>query len=198
MYLLRTVLMATLIIASAGCAHYRDGGATLEPLPDGQHLALEAIADYQFGDSREGLTVVEDMVAQTISTENDAAQEQLAAHLAAMLDSESVTLDAKQFICRQLWLIGSEDNVDELAPLLYDPATANMARYALENIPGSAVNRALLEALDETEGEVQAGIIGTLAARDVDRAIPRFRDLATDPDPVVAKAAMDALARLER
>ena len=197
MYVLRFAVLASLIVAATGCAHYGER-AQLEPLPGGQHLALEAIADYRFGDSREDLTVVEDMVKQTLSTGDEAAQQRLAAHLAAMLDSETVTLDAKDFICRQLWLIGSEDHVAALAPLLYDPATANMARYALENIPGNEVNRALLDALDETKGEVQAGIIGSLAARDVGRAIPRFRDLATDPDPIIAHAAMDALARLER
>lgn len=197
MFILRSAVLASLIVAAAGCAHYRDR-AQLEPLPNGQHLPLEAIADYQFGDSREDLNVVEDMVKQSIATRDEAAQQRLAAHLAAMLDSDTVTLDAKDFISRQLWLIGSEDDVDAIAPLLYDPATANMARYALENIPGRAVNRALLDALDETSGEVQAGIIGTLAARGVRRAVPHFRDLATDPDPVVAQTATDALARLER
>ncbi|MEX2016155.1 MAG: HEAT repeat domain-containing protein [Candidatus Hydrogenedentales bacterium] len=193
---LRAVLLAC-VVAGAGCAHYGER-VSVDPLPDGQHLALEAVAAYEFGDSREPLTAVEDLVKQSLSADDEAAQARLAAHLAAMLESDAVTLDAKQFICRQLWLIGSEENVAAIAPLLYDPATANMARYALERIPGNEVNRALLDALDETEGEVQAGIIGTLAARKVDRAVPRFRDLATDPDPVVARAAADALASMGR
>ncbi len=40
-----------------------------------------------------------------------------------------------------------------------------MARYALERIPGEAVNKALLAALPKAEGKAKIGIVNSLGER---------------------------------
>ena len=52
----------------------------------------------------------------------------------AFLKSDATTA-AKDFICRQLGVIGSEASVPVLAAMLNDPGTADLGRYALERIP---------------------------------------------------------------
>lgn len=179
---------AAVVLASAGCAHV---GRTAPEVTDTRLLAVKS---YEFGQSREALRTVEDLVREVIDAPRERAR--LAAELASLLDDPDTTLAAKDFVCRQLWLIGTPAEVPSVEPLLYDPATADMARYALERIPGSRVDRALVEALSKTSGTVQAGLINTLAARGARTARSDIARLASSRDPVVAEAARAALNRL--
>jgi hypothetical protein len=155
---------------------------------------LLAVKSYEFGMSRGPLRAVEDMVRAVIDSPRERAR--LAASLASLLDDSDTTLAAKDFVCRQLWLIGTAAEVPYVEPLLYDPATADMARYALERIPGARVDRALIAALGKTDGAVQAGIINTLGARRAQGARSALAELSRGPDPVVAEAARAALEKL--
>ena len=62
------------------------------------------------------------------------------------LQSEA-TLAAKDFICRELSVIGTEICVPVLGVMLADAETADMARYALERIDGSTVDQMLIMVL---------------------------------------------------
>lgn len=72
---------------------------------------------------------------------------------------------ARDFACRMLALIGSAQSVPALARLLEDPKTSDIARYALENIPGPEVDAALQAALPKLSGAARQGLEGTIAAR---------------------------------
>src|SRR5262245_43499158 len=61
--------------------------------------------------------------------------------------SSSRTLAAKDIFCRLLAVAGADRAVTALAPMLLQPDTAEMARYALEQIPGDLSLRALHDAL---------------------------------------------------
>lgn len=157
--------------------------------------ALEAIARYEFGQSRKPLIAVEAMVTDALASPKKART--LAGELAALLGSQC-TRDGKIFVCRQLALIATAENVPAIAALLADPKTVDMARYALEPIEGPEVDQALLDALPHASGQAKAGIINSLGERRVLRAAGPLGPLATDPNPVIADAALAALVKIGR
>ena len=65
----------------------------------------------------------------------------------------------KEFVCRQLSIIGTEASVPTLARLLNDPSMAEMARYSLARIPGPAAGAALRKSLP------RPGVIHALGER---------------------------------
>lgn len=155
--------------------------------------ALTAIKTYQFGQSREPLSVVQDLVAA--AAKDDAQQRALAEKLAALLGSDA-TLHAKQFVCRQLAIIGTEENVPAIAALLGSAETADMARYALEPIPGAAADEALLSALAQGPAEGRIGAVNSLGARRVEAAMHALDELAGGADAALSQAAIAALGRI--
>lgn len=183
----KRLLAGLTLILALGCAHM--AGEPLPPTPTSP--AVQAIAHYEFGDSRVPLTTVEAMVRDSLNTGDSA----IADDLAALLASES-TYAARQFALRQLALIGSERHVDTIAPLLLDADLSHMARYALEPIPGGRVDRALLDALSDAPDALKPGIINSLAARGARSAAGDIRKLTSSPDPTVADTAKSALDKL--
>jgi HEAT repeat protein len=108
----------------------------------------------------------------------------------------SKNLDAKLAVCRQLRLIGSEKSVSFLEKMLIEDETTDMARYALEKIPGKEADRALLEGLAKLSGGAKIGIISTLGMRKSPPAVPELGFLLTGRETDVASAAAVALSRI--
>lgn len=163
-------------------------------------LAQEAADDpvaritaYKLGDSREPLTVVEDLVRASLATPEQRAL--LAARLAALLGTDA-THDCKQFVCGQLVFAGGAAEVPALAALLADPKTADMARYALERIPGPEADNALIEALPPSSGPTRVGIVNSLGNRRCAGAVAPLSELAKNEDVAVAEAAVAAIGRI--
>ena len=155
--------------------------------------ALGKIVTYKFGESREPLSVVADLVRDALAVPEK--RQVLAGELAAILATDA-TLDCKQFVCRQLALIGGAENVQALAPLLTSPDTADMARYALERIPGAEADAALIVALAAAPAVFKVGIINSLGERGCADAVDELGPLAVHADPVVAEAAIAALGKI--
>jgi HEAT repeat protein len=111
-----------------------------------------------------------------------------------------LTSDAPQFekaeACRQLGVIGTENSVPTLAALLGDEKMSHMARYALEPIPGPAVDDALRAALGKLKGPLLVGVIGSIGVRRDAKAIAPLTRLLTDADHDVAQAAARALGKI--
>ena len=119
-----------------------------------------------------------------------------ALRLADLLTDPNTTLAAKQFICFKLQTIGTSDQVPFLAKMLDKAATAEMARMALEQIPGKKSLAVLRGGLDKYEGKLLIGIINSLAARkDLDSVEPLSK-LAGNDNKKVADAAIWALGRI--
>ncbi len=136
----------------AGCAT-TDSPLVIRP-------EVMAIHGYAYAQSREPLTVLNDLLVAASEKE----VRQIAAELTAFLATDA-TIDAKQEVCQLLWKYGSEDNVSGIAPLLRDAKTADMARYALERMEGAAVDAALSAALSSAPESAKAGIRNSIAAR---------------------------------
>jgi HEAT repeat protein/type 1 glutamine amidotransferase len=154
---------------------------------------LGKIATYDYGQSRKSLTELSDFIKGAYGCNDELKG--IESRLLEFLKSDA-TLAGKQFMCRQLSIIGSEQSVGTLASMLVKPETSDMARYALERIPGEAVNKVLREALGKTSGTVKTGIINTLAMRGDKESVGALGELLYDSDTSVSSAAAAGLGRI--
>ena len=154
--------------------------------------ALREIASYEFGQSRTSLSVVQEHVRSVQTNKSESAI--FERRLLRLLNSE-VTVDCKRFVCRQLSLIGSEGSVAGLAKLLGNPELSDMARYALQRIPGSSVDKHLVDRFHKQRRMARIGIINTLGERRSERAIPILVKQLRVSDAETAKAAAAALGK---
>ncbi|MCC6489628.1 MAG: HEAT repeat domain-containing protein [Candidatus Hydrogenedentes bacterium] len=181
---LHTVLAVSLALL-AGSAF----AAEPPPLED----ALKQIATYEFGQNREMLSVVEDYCRLSYAApETRSIVEE---GLISLLKSDA-TYDCKDFVCRQLCVIGSDKSVPVLGNMLTDEKLSNIARYALEGIEGKAADKAFIKALGKTSGKVQIGIINSLGARGSEESVRALAKLLDSSDPAVAQAAAAALGHI--
>ena len=111
-----------------------------------------------------------------------------------MLGSDA-SYPCKVFLCRQLAIIGSEDQVASLSPLLVDEKYSDMARYALERIGGEKTCAAMRAALATTSGRTQIGLINSLGVLEEEQAVLPLAGLVHGTNATVA-AAVAALGKI--
>lgn len=153
---------------------------------------VQKILSYKFGDSREPLTVVQDL-ARTSPPERRLALER---QFAAILGMTDATYECRDFICRQLWLMGTKESVPALAALLTDEKYSDMARYALERNTAPEAGKAIRDALPKAGGKPLIGLINTLGARRDLLAVTALEKYAAASDEEPAAAAIAALGRI--
>jgi HEAT repeat protein len=122
---------------------------------------------------------------------NAAAKRNLESLFVRLLEGQA-TPDAKDYACRQLSIVGSDAAVPPLARLLQNETHREIARFALERIPGKTADSALAKAAAESRGVPRIGLINTLARRGI--RSPLYQQLLGDPDPATAAAAAYAIA----
>ncbi len=154
--------------------------------------AFEYLPTYEFGQSRRPLEAIDQAVQQRFGDPAGRAKFQL--RLLTVL-SGTATRAAKDYVCRRLARIGTEESVVPLTALLTDPANASMARYALERIPSPSATKALCTALAKLSGAAKVGVINSLGRRGDRSAVAYLVPLLTDADGDVAAAAAVALGR---
>ena len=154
---------------------------------------FEKIKKYDYGQSRAALTEVSDKIRDAHGSR--AELRKLEKSLVEVLQSDA-TQAGKQFVCRKLSIIGTSQSVPALATMLTKPKMSDMARYALERMPGKAVDEALRGALTKTTGKTQVGIINTLGQRGDKKAVGAISKLIDSSDALVADAAAAALGHI--
>jgi HEAT repeat protein len=102
----------------------------------------------------------------------------------------------KQFVCRELSIIGTEQSVPTLAGMLVDEETSDMARYALERIPGTAVDDALRGAVRKAKGNAKIGIVNSIGQRRDAKAVRNLSRLVGGKNEALACAAAAALGQI--
>jgi len=153
---------------------------------------LLQMRNYDYGQSRQTLTQLDDFIIRNNQGDRLKVIEQ---RLAAFLQSEA-TPAGKQFVCRKLSLIGTEASVPTLAAMLAGQDTSDMARYALERIPGASVDEALRDALSKTTGQTRVGIINSLGVRGDRASVGLLSSLVYQSDEQTAAAAIAALGSI--
>jgi HEAT repeat protein len=154
---------------------------------------FEQLKAYRFGGDRAVLDAVAQQVSE--SRANPVRKRQVARALASVLQSDAA-FDAKQFACRQLILIATEEQSPTLVRLLQDEQLAHYALMVLARIPGEAVNAALRRELSRSRGRAQLEIMDTLGDRRDLKAVPLLTKLLRSADPAVAEASATALAKM--
>lgn len=165
------------------------------PLPtDTLNALFGDLKKYDWAKSQACLIELEALIKQYyLSPENLRKIELM---LVETLNSD-ISLAAKDFVCRQLALIGSDASVETLLNMLDSPKTADLSRYALENISSPRVDHGLLRKLDKvSEVETQIGIITTLSVRKCDVAVDKLAKTARSDNFALAAASVRALGSI--
>ncbi|MBI4580822.1 MAG: PmoA family protein, partial [Planctomycetes bacterium] len=160
--------------------------------------AITAAAAYAFGQDRQPLFSVEQLVNDSTSRTGKAAaadRAQLAARLGEAV-ATCKTPEGKAFFCRQLAMIGTPEQVPLVGPLLADEPTAMMARYALERIAGPEASRALRDALPKAAGKLKLGIVNSIGNRADADAVTLLEPLIKDGDAELAQAVVSAVSKI--
>ena len=154
---------------------------------------LEQVKTYDWGSSRLALTEVSDTIKAAFGSPEKLSE--IEKSLIGVLQSDA-TYAGKQYVCRELSIIGTEQSVPALAKMLTNDEYSDMARYALERIPGEAVDEALRNALAKTTGKTKVGIINSLGERKDSKAAAALSKLIYDSDNMIADAAASALGKI--
>jgi len=154
---------------------------------------LDKAKTYDYGKSRSDLVKIGNMI---VEASGKPEIKEIEKRLDAFLKT-GATYAAKDFVCRKLSVIGTEASVPVLAPMLTNEQYSDMARYALERIPGTAVDEALREALPKASGNAKIGIINTIGARGDKGAVKLLSGLISDSNETVAVAAAASLGRID-
>jgi len=180
------LLLAQAASAQAGQSPQASGPLNIDDI-------LKRLSTYEYGQNEGVLWDLRNYVHSI----KDSAVARLACedNLIAFLETPA-TLAAKMTACRQLRIIGSGKSVPVLEKLLLKKDTSDMARYALEKIPGEAADKALLNALVNTKGDVKLGIISSLGQRKTQSAVSALGALILDSNKDFAAAAATSLGKI--
>ncbi len=154
---------------------------------------LTEIKKYDYGSSRESLTQLSDLIRAAL--DNPELKSGIEKEMLKFLDSDAL-FAGKQFVCKQLSIIGTDKSVPTLAKMLNDEKTADIALYALERIPQPSPEKAVLKAVSKSKGKTKVGIINTLGQRKVSKSIKDLGKLVYGPDTAVAEASIAALGKI--
>lgn len=156
--------------------------------------AWKALPAYEYGQDMTPLLTMDRAVIDAMASAE--TRKACAARLAALLDAPATTPAARQYICLQLRQIGTPAEVPVLAKLFGQEATSEMARGALESIPGDDSLNALRAGLTSLTGKLLVGVINSLGTRQDAGSVAKLLSLAAAEDKDVATAALGALGRI--
>ena len=116
--------------------------------------------------------------------------------LGAVADPDTSVYDF-QLMCKRLGVYGTPEAVPAVASKLGDPEKCQAARNALEEMPFEEALAALRNSVGMLDDPVlKAGVIDSLGMRRDAKAVDILLPLLDSPEPLVADAAMFALARI--
>ncbi|MBN2130457.1 MAG: HEAT repeat domain-containing protein [Sedimentisphaerales bacterium] len=154
---------------------------------------LEKVKTYDFGKSRAALSDLSDEIRKASGKPEELKKYETS--LIEVLKSDT-TFAGKQYACRELSIIGTDQSVPTLAAMLPDKECSDIARFALERIPGEAADKAFLDALPKAEGKAKIGIVNSLGERGVKPAAGEIAKLVDNADALLAGAAISALGKI--
>ena len=154
--------------------------------------AFKLLPTWDYGQPRAPLAFLELHIARATGD----GKAQVAKRLGHVLAGPKTTLAAKEFICEQLYVVGNDSHVPTLIKMLDDPKTCDMARRALEGIPGERSLQALRNALGELKGTALVGAVNSLGVRRDAASAKAIARHVANQDPTLAAAALEALGKI--
>jgi HEAT repeat protein len=187
-------LLILLLAAAAGAALAAQAPAQPQAATRASGLdeILKAVASYDGGLESGALWKLRDYV---YARKDDAAgRAECETKLLAFLKTPGATPVAKMAAARLLRVIASDQAVPALQAMLLDDRVSDTALYALQQIPGPAADKALLQALPKAAGPIKIELIAALGQRRTVDAVPALVPLLKQP--AFARAATLALGAI--
>ena len=165
------------------------------PQPDRRELqrALGTLTSYGPGSSRGELQPIDEAVI--VSLPSPADRKELEGQLLKAL-AVSNSVEARDYVCTKLALIGTAASVPALAALLDTEPLSTAARNVLESMPGPEAAQALRVALEKVNGLQKIGLINSLGARRDAASLRILTRLSKDADSGIAAAAIAAIGEI--
>ncbi len=183
-------IRTSILVGLAACVLATAAG--FAPAAEGNlEQAMKDLPAYEFGQSRKHLTVIH----HALRDADKAERAKMCERLARLLDS-GATGAAKRWVCRQLSIFGTKDQVPELAALLLDEKLSDMARYALQRIEHPSAVEAMRNALPKANPGQTIGLINSLGERQDAKSLDAIIAHLKSGDEPVAIAAARALAKI--
>ena len=142
---------------------------------------LKEISTYDGGIESAALWKLRDYVQAR--KDDPAARAECERKLLAFLKT-AVTPAARIAVAHHLRIIAGDQGVSALLSLVADERTADDAIYALQQIPGAAADKALIQALSmpKVSAATRVAVIGALGARGSAEAVPVLASLLRQPE----------------
>ncbi|MEN8191757.1 MAG: HEAT repeat domain-containing protein [Bacteroidota bacterium] len=180
--LLLSALMIFLLLL-VGCSNYEEKA----------DQALSKLSNYEYEEGLQELTEFTDLVSEVSSSESKSKDVEKS--IIRYLQSDA-TLASKRFVSQQLSIIGTENSLSVLSKLLEDKETVDIALYPLERIPGTSVDRILIDHLNSKDKVIQIGCINSLGVRKCETSVAQIAELMQSEDLDIAIAAASALGNI--
>lgn len=192
-------ILLVLTLAGAASAAAPGSPPAMPTRPaDAKALGIAASADYQ-----EDPKVFDKLDLEVAAVGNDPALRlDLERKLTTLLTAPTTTAAARQAIAERLGRVIASDPssrspaLSVLGPWLADPARQELARLALDPVPGQAVDAAYLRALRQAEGSARLGLAQSAGQRRLAKAAPSLAKFLKADDRALADAAAAALGAI--
>ncbi|HON07468.1 MAG TPA: HEAT repeat domain-containing protein, partial [Verrucomicrobiota bacterium] len=178
-----TIFVASIIMVFQICAQ---NVAEIEKL-------LNESVSYTYGKNRQNLNKIEDLIRKT---QNDSERRQIEQLLARGLLKENATVEFKEFICRQLWYLGTSQSVNAVSTLFTNESTVGWACYALTRNPSKEAEVALVNALKIVSLSSRPAVIAALGQRRSELAVDELSKLCNENDNRISDAAIKSLGQI--
>ncbi len=123
--------------------------------------------------------------------------------LLAAARSATATYAARQAASQRLGLVlglgtgkPAPETLKPLGAMLGDDRDSDLARLALDAVPGEAVDRLYVAALAKSAGRTRLGLLNAIASRRIAAAVPELVRLVRGPDAAAAALAARALGEI--
>jgi len=201
--MIRHTLLVTLLatglaaapVAARAAAPVAPAAPAAEPAPAlTPDAAFAALKSYTYDQPARVLRYLEAYIQRATGSAED--RRDAAGRLAAVLRDPDATLDAKRFACQWLPLVAGNEQVLLLEQMLDDEKTLEMARRALQAIPGEASLEVLREVLGGAKGDHLVGILNALGAQRDAASAGSIAAHLESKDQAVSAAAAAAIGEI--
>ena len=190
-------LLIALPLAAQTAAPSTKAGPPPRPA-DAKALGIASRADYQ-----DDPKLFDKLDFEVAAVGGDAALLlDLEQKLTDLLNATTTTAAAQQAIAERLSRVIASDPSSRspalrlLGPWLSDPARQELARLALESVPGENVDSTYLRALRRAEGPARLALVQSVGVRRIAKAAPTLGRLLRDADQALADAAAASLGAI--
>ena len=162
-------------------------------------VTTTALQSLEYSGSQDALVALD---AEIAAAGKDAIKlNAIATRLISMLRNTGTTAAARQAITERLSvfpgsILTAGDNVAVFTAMLSDQAQVNLARLALDQVPGPEVDALYVDALKASKSDTRLAIVQSIGHRRIAAAVPLLAPLLKVQDPAIVSSALAALGRI--